>query len=83
MTKNDFFKKPCSFNKVFKLDVQKSIMIKKGFFLLLFLITSICYSQKEANIWYFGDKAGLDFNNGTPVVLKDYPGKLLLRMARC
>tara|TARA_B110000046_G_scaffold86197_1_gene94280 strand:+ start:9135 stop:12989 length:3855 start_codon:yes stop_codon:yes gene_type:complete len=45
--------------------------MKKGFFLLFFLITTICYSQKQANIWYFGDKAGLDFNSGTPVVLNN------------
>lgn len=28
-------------------------------------------AQKEANIWYFGENAGLDFNNGSPVVLLD------------
>jgi len=28
------------------------------------------YSQKEANIWYFGN-AGLDFNSGVPVALTD------------
>lgn len=27
------------------------------------------YSQNEANIWYFGDGAGLDFSSGTPVAL--------------
>lgn len=26
-------------------------------------------AQKEANIWYFGDKAGIDFNSGSPVAL--------------
>lgn len=25
------------------------------------------FAQKQANIWYFGIKAGLDFNSGTPV----------------
>jgi len=29
------------------------------------------YSQKEANIWYFGENAGLDFNSGVPVALLD------------
>lgn len=29
------------------------------------------YAQGEANIWYFGKKAGLDFNSGSPVVLTD------------
>ncbi|MFC7775203.1 T9SS type B sorting domain-containing protein [Flavobacterium sp. GCM10027622] len=39
--------------------------------LLLLLTVSIAYSQGEANIWYFGDKAGLDFNSGSPVALTD------------
>jgi hypothetical protein len=25
--------------------------------------------QSETNIWYFGEKAGLDFNSGAPVPL--------------
>jgi gliding motility-associated-like protein len=37
---------------------------------LLFLSMSI-YCQKEANIWYFGENAGLDFNSGTPIALLD------------
>lgn len=32
---------------------------------------SVSYSQGEANIWYFGYNAGLDFNSGTPVALTD------------
>lgn len=28
-------------------------------------------AQKQGNIWYFGNKAGLDFNSGTPVPLLD------------
>jgi gliding motility-associated-like protein len=39
-------------------------------FILLFLSIN-CFSQGEANIWYFGNKAGLDFNSGTPVALND------------
>ncbi|NCA87124.1 MAG: hypothetical protein EOM83_16440, partial [Clostridia bacterium] len=49
-------------------------------------------AQKEANIWYFGDYAGLNFNSGEPVVLtngqtntsegcsvlSDYDGNLLM-----
>jgi hypothetical protein len=27
--------------------------------------------QGEANIWYFGSHAGLDFNSGSPVALTD------------
>lgn len=33
---------------------------------------SMCYTtfaQKQANIWYFGDHAGLDFNGGAPVAI--------------
>jgi gliding motility-associated-like protein len=37
------------------------------YILLFFTIPS--YSQKEAANWYFGVKAGLDFNSGSPVTL--------------
>jgi len=37
---------------------------------LLFLSLNM-FAQKEAAIWYFGDGAGLDFNNGSPVALTD------------
>lgn len=43
--------------------------------LVIFFFISLCsYAQKEANIWYFGDHAGLDFNSGSAAVLTD--GKL-------
>lgn len=29
----------------------------------------LVFSQGEANIWYFGENAGLDFNSGSPVAL--------------
>ena len=29
------------------------------------------WAQGEANIWYFGNNAGIDFNSGTPVALDD------------
>ncbi|MDO6674546.1 T9SS type B sorting domain-containing protein [Tenacibaculum sp. 1_MG-2023] len=46
--------------------------MKKQLLLALFFIVSISsYSQKEANIWYFGNNAGLDFNSGNPVTLND------------
>lgn len=39
---------------------------------LLFLIFCLnLQAQNEANIWYFGNNAGLDFNSGTPVALTD------------
>ena len=41
---------------------------------LLFLFTLVSYGQKEANFWYFGQKAGLDFTSGSPMFLTD--GKL-------
>jgi gliding motility-associated-like protein len=31
----------------------------------------VVFAQGEANIWYFGDFAGLDFSSGSPVVLTD------------
>jgi gliding motility-associated-like protein len=44
----------------------------KYYFLLLFLSLSlISFSQGEANIWYFGENAGLDFNNSSPTALTD------------
>lgn len=39
------------------------------FVLLLFLITTPLFAQKEAAIWYFGYNAGLDFNSGSPIAL--------------
>ena len=40
----------------------------------IFLISLTIYGQKEANFWYFGQNAGLDFTTGAPVPLLD--GKL-------
>src|SRR6185312_759860 len=38
--------------------------------LSLFLIIPFClYGQKENNIWYFGDSAGIDFNSKPPTPL--------------
>jgi hypothetical protein len=37
--------------------------------LLFSLFFNIVFSQGEANIWYFGYNAGLDFNSGSPVAL--------------
>ena len=39
------------------------------YFLIGFLGMSSGFCQGEANIWYFGDSAGLDFSNGSPVSL--------------
>lgn len=44
--------------------------MNKNIGLILFLIIcSFCKAQNEANIWYFGENAGLDFNSGAPVAL--------------
>ncbi|AOW21514.1 T9SS type B sorting domain-containing protein [Urechidicola croceus] len=46
--------------------------MKKQLILYTFLLISfVLYSQKEANIWYFGENAGVDFNSGVPVSLTD------------
>ena len=37
----------------------------------MFLIYYQGFAQKETNIWYFGNKAGLDFNKGKPTVLSN------------
>jgi hypothetical protein len=34
-----------------------------------FLSVLASHAQGEANIWYFGQNAGLDFNSGNPVAL--------------
>lgn len=34
---------------------------------ILLILTITSYGQKEANNWYFGNKAALDFSNGTAV----------------
>ncbi|QMU28890.1 PD40 domain-containing protein [Adhaeribacter radiodurans] len=48
-------------------------MLKKICFACLFLswfwVNKTAYAQKEANIWYFGERAGLDFTSGKPVPL--------------
>ena len=43
--------------------------MKKNGILFLLLYSTLLFSQKEANIWYFGRNAGLDFNSGNPVPL--------------
>jgi gliding motility-associated-like protein len=39
------------------------------FIFILLFFTTPSFSQKEAANWYFGVKAGLDFNSGSPVTL--------------
>ena len=40
--------------------------MKKLLSVLVFFITIHLYSQKEANFWYFGNNAALDFTSGEP-----------------
>jgi hypothetical protein len=44
--------------------------LKKYIYLFIFLLASFAgYSQKQANYWYFGEYAGLNFGLGVPVAL--------------
>ena len=45
--------------------------MKLGVIISFWLLTIHVSAQKEGNIWYFGNKAGLDFNSGAPVILTD------------
>ncbi|MFH1051823.1 MAG: T9SS type A sorting domain-containing protein [bacterium] len=45
--------------------------MKYFFIIFLLLSNSLCFSQNEGKVWYFGHYAGLDFCSGTPIVLKD------------
>lgn len=45
--------------------------MKKTLILLSFCLSQLILAQKEANIWYFGLQAGIDFNSGNAVILKD------------
>ena len=42
--------------------------------LQLFIAGKDGFGQKQANHWFFGQMAGLDFNSGSPVVV---PGSLI------
>ena len=43
--------------------------MKKYTLLILLFFALKSFSQKEANIWYFGENAGLDFNTTPPTAL--------------
>ncbi|UMB54847.1 T9SS type B sorting domain-containing protein [Lutibacter sp. A64] len=43
--------------------------MKKQLLIIFLLLNLTCFSQGEANIWYFGEHAGIDFNSGTPVTI--------------
>jgi hypothetical protein len=43
--------------------------MKKTIYILLIILPLFVYSQKQGNIWYFGNHAGLDFNYNPPMTL--------------
>jgi len=45
--------------------------MKKGITFIFLIISPLIYGQGQANIWYFGNRSGLDFNTEPPTVLKD------------
>jgi len=49
---------------------NKSFM-KLPLFIFFLIISEFCFSQKEANNWYFGFKAGISFQDGYPSALLD------------
>lgn len=51
--------------------------MKHRLLIFLLFIPSLLLAQKEANIWYFGYRAGLDFSNGSPTPLTN--GRLSTR----
>ncbi|MFC2131046.1 T9SS type A sorting domain-containing protein [Bacteroidota bacterium] len=40
-------------------------------YILFFTLSFNLTARKEVNIWYFGERAGLDFNSGNPVAILD------------
>jgi gliding motility-associated-like protein len=65
----------CRILAEFKLQTHLTAFMRcaiRYFFLFVsFLFIGNVYAQKEANIWYFGNFLGLDFNSGTAVALND------------
>ena len=45
--------------------------LERIFYLVFLIIPLSSFAQKEANIWYFGNQAGIDFNYSPPKVLLD------------
>ena len=49
-----------------------TLIYMKNLPLILFIFLTLnVYAQKEANIWYFGENAGLNFNTSPPQALAD------------
>lgn len=52
----------------FAFNRMKKILL---YFIFGLVVSQSVTAQKHGNIWYFGDHAGLDFNNSPPTVLLD------------
>lgn len=50
-------------------NLMMKIKLLAAFLIWFFVFENTVFAQKEHNIWYFGDHAGLDFNSGIPVAL--------------
>lgn len=50
---------------IIKTDTMKKLLL---FSTAVFALT-VVHGQKQVNIWYFGDSAGVDFNSGSPSAL--------------
>ena len=48
-----------------KQNTMKQLLL----YLTFFLTITVVHGQKQGNIWYFGNKAGVDFNTGSPTAL--------------
>ena len=46
-------------------------MASRIFLIAILFVPLLSTSQQQAAIWYFGDRAGLDFTTGVPIVLND------------
>lgn len=49
--------------------MQKPVHKKTILFIAFLMQCVLLFAQKEANIWYFGNKAGLNFNTNPPTAL--------------
>lgn len=45
--------------------------MKRLITIILLLFSISVYAQKEGNVWYFGNRAGVDFNQVPPAALTD------------
>jgi gliding motility-associated-like protein len=49
---------------------QKSTLVKLPLLILITFISSMGFSQGEANHWYFGNNTGIDFDSGNPTTVQ-------------